>query len=110
MRRGHLLIDWLLARHRRRFASWHKDRGAPHGASRGDGARDCPSSCASSPIVAGAPIGERHSGRLWEVVRWRGTLTLLVGPGVTLTLSASDVDAIHAATGRAIAWRGSERA
>ncbi|MES2494610.1 MAG: hypothetical protein V4618_00720 [Pseudomonadota bacterium] len=110
MRRGHFLIDWLLSRHRRRFASWFTNRGASHGASRGDGARDCPPNCASSPIVAGAPIGERHSGRLWEVVRWRGTLTLLVGPGVTLTLSASDVDAIHAATGRAIAARKGKRA
>ncbi len=85
--------------------------GAPHNAPQGGDARDCPPDAASSPdptavpVMAACPIGERHSGRLWDTVRWTGSWTLLVGPGVTLTLSASDIDAIHAATGRVIADR-----
>ncbi|MHA3791479.1 hypothetical protein [Sphingomonas sp. YL-JM2C] len=88
------------------------ERAAAPTAAQGDGARDCPPTAASSPedigppVVAACTLGERHGGRLWDTVRWTGNSTLLVGPGVTLTLGAGDVDAIHTALGHAIAARG----
>ncbi len=86
------------------------DRAAPV-ARQGDGARACPPPGAPSPedlgppVVASCVLGQVPSGRVWDTVRWAGNSTLLVGPGVTLTLGEGDVDAIHAALGRVIEAR-----
>ncbi|KKC24909.1 hypothetical protein [Sphingomonas sp. SRS2] len=65
----------------------------------GDGAAGLLPHAVLSPVptIAGVPLGEAHRGPLWRAVRWGGQQTLLVGPGVTLTLCPSGVGAIQAA-------------
>ncbi len=85
---------------------------AASGAAQDGAAPGSPPTCAApstddvGPIVASpCPIGRLASGPIWSTVRWFGRLTLLVGPGATLVLDESDIDAIHDGFSRVIAKR-----
>ncbi len=60
---------------------------------------------APPPIVHGR-LGETPSGPLFQAVRWFGNVTLVTGLGVTLALDDSQLAALHAAAGRALARKG----